>query len=515
MRDDLITESSRKNGFTGLPRSGKRRRAQLDRRTDADPRAAKDSADYKSRLAAIVEPSNNAIISYTLDGVLDSWNHGAERLYGYTASEAIGQPIALLIPAHQAGEASRIIEKVRQGLSVNHYETQRLGKDGRLVDISLTVSPIKNTQGGIVGVSAVGHDIRDRKRIEAERNHLMQQLRERIKELTVMYSVAHLVQLEDRSTARLLEELASILPQAWQHPELMAARLKLGEFEYQTPNFRLCRWIQRVEFTTTDDRNGMVEVVYLSEQPHGTDGPFLPAERNLINCVAETLKAYWERKRLEAEILEISEREQRRIGQDMHDTLSQHLRGIAYLSHVLNESLIRRSLPESSDSARISQLLNEAVDQTRLLSRGLFPVELESDGLMSALEALANTVSDIYKISCEFACPEPVLIDDNATAIHLYRIAQEAAFNAVRHGRASRVTISLSISTQELTLRVQDNGRGFPKVLPRTRGMGLRMMQHRAHVIGAKLSHQTAPQGGVALTCRLPATHQCRENKGS
>jgi PAS domain S-box-containing protein len=462
------------------------------------------SAD-KSRLAAIVESSNDAIISYTREGILDSWNHGAERLYGYSAAEVIGKSVTMLIPAHQAGEEAKILRKVRRGEGVDHYETQRLAKNGRLVDIALTVSPIKDARGTLIGVSAVGHDIRNRKRAEAERGRLVQQLSERVKELTVMYCVAHLTQMEEKSTLALLEEITSLLPPAWQYPEIAAARVQLGEVEFKTPNFRSSRWSQKAEFMATDGRKGAVEVVYFAERPPAAEGPFLVEERKLINGVAEALKGYWERKRLEAEILEISEREQRRIGQDLHDGLTQHLRGIAYISHVLHERLIKQSRPESNDSSRITQLLDQAVDQARSVARGLFPVELAATGLMHALRKLAATVKDIYGVPCRFVCPKPVLIHDNPTAIHLYRIAQESVQNAIRHGKATRVVIVLSAIDEAVTLCVRDNGQGFPQVLPEMRGMGLEIMKYRARTIGGHLSHKPDARKGTVLTCVLPA----------
>jgi signal transduction histidine kinase len=301
-----------------------------------------------------------------------------------------------------------------------------------------------------------------------------------------------------------LEEITALLPPAWQYPEVTGARVRLGEAECKTPNFRASRWSQRAEFIATDGRKGVVEVVYLTERPPAAEGPFLPEERKLINGVAEGLKAYWERKRLESEILEISEREQRRIGQDLHDGLSQQLRGIAYISHVLHERLVRQGRPERADSGRITKLLNQAVDEARSLARGLFPVELEAGGLMAALKAFAATAKSIYRISCRFACPKPVLIHDNPTAIHLYRIAQEAVQNAIRHGRATRVVIALSAGRAGVTLCVRDNGRGFPEALPETRGMGLEIMKYRARMIGGSLSHKKGKGQRSALVCVLP-----------
>ena len=457
-----------------------------------------------SWLAAIVQSSSDAIISWGLDLVIESWNEGAERLYGYSPTEAVGQPIGMLIPPHRAGEEARIMEKVRRGERVNHYETERLAKDGKLVDISLTVSPIKDPLGNLVGASVVGRSISDRKRSEAERSRLAHLLGERKKELAAMYGVAHLVQMEEKPTMALLEEIATLLAPAWRYPEAAAARVRLGEVEFKTPNYRSSRWSQRAEFTASDGRKGAVEVVYLAQRPPASEGPFLLEERNLINGVAEGLKAYWERKRLESEILEISEREQRRIGQDLHDGLSQQLRGIAHISHVLHERLAKGGRPESKDSARITKLLNEAVDEARSLARGLFPVELEAGGLMIALKAFAATAKSLYRISCRFACPKPVLIHDNPTAIHLYRIAQEAVQNAIRHGKATRVVVELSAGKAGVTLCIRDNGRGFPQLLPEKRGMGLEIMKYRARMIGGSLSHQTNRRVGAALTCVLP-----------
>jgi PAS domain S-box-containing protein len=433
-----------------------------------------------------------------------SWNRGAQRLYGYSAAEAIGQPLSILIPRHRAGEEARILEKVRRGGLVDHYETERVVKDGKMVSISLTVSPIKGPRGRLIGMSVVGRDITERKRGEAERSRLSQLLDERNKELATMYGVAHLVQLEEKPTLALLEEITALLPPAWQYPEVTGARVRLGEAECKTSNFRPSRWSQRAEFTATDGRKGMVEVVYLAARPSAAEGPFLADERKLINGVAEGLKAFWERKRLESEILEISEREQRRIGQDLHDGLTQQLRGIAYISHVLHERLVRQGRPERADSGRITKLLNQAVDEARSLARGLFPVELEAGGLMAALKAFAANAKSIYRISCRFACSKPVLIHDNPTAIHLYRIAQEAVQNAIRHGKATRVSMALSAGKVGITLCVRDNGRGFPEALPETRGMGLEIMKYRARMIGGSLTFKKGKGQSAALVCLLP-----------
>ena len=143
-----------------------------------------------------------------------------------------------------------------------------------------------------------------------------------------------------------------------------------------------------------------------------------------------------ERERLERELLDISERERRRIGHDLHDSLGQHLTGTALAAQVLEEKLTVHGQQEASDAGKVVELIEEGIVLLRQLAKGLHPIELEAEGLMQALEELAATSSELLGISCRFECDSPVPVRDSATAAHLYRIAQEAVSNAVKHGKA-------------------------------------------------------------------------------
>src|SRR5262249_25487895 len=156
-----------------------------------------------------------------------------------------------------------------------------------------------------------------------------------------------------------------------------------------------------------------------------------------------------------------SEREQRRIAHDLHDGLGQHLAGISCLTDALRRELENRHAVQAPQAAKISELLNSAVSQTRSLSRGLDPVVAEPNGLMSALEALPGLVTEVFKVTCEFVCSRAVLLDDNVAATHVYRIAQEAVANAIKHGRAQKIEIALSSEAGETILRVSDDGVGL------------------------------------------------------
>jgi signal transduction histidine kinase len=208
-----------------------------------------------------------------------------------------------------------------------------------------------------------------------------------------------------------------------------------------------------------------------------------------------------ERERLEKEILGISEREQRRIGHDLHDSLCQHLTATAIAGAVIEERLSAKALPEAAGANRVVEMVEEGITLARNLARGLSPVHIEAEGLMDGLQELADQNAERFKVECVFECDPPVLIEDGAVATHLYRIAQEAISNAIQHGKANEITISLTGSDRETTLSIADDGVGLPETLPARRGMGLRIMNHRASMIGGTLSVERAPAGGTVVTC--------------
>ncbi|MFQ5961522.1 MAG: ATP-binding protein, partial [Candidatus Methylomirabilales bacterium] len=210
-----------------------------------------------------------------------------------------------------------------------------------------------------------------------------------------------------------------------------------------------------------------------------------------------------ERKRLEKEILEISVREQRRIGQDLHDGLGQHLTGIAFLIKVLEHKLAAKSLGEAAEAAQIATLVNQAVTQTQDLARGLCPVQLEANGLVAALQELTSQTESLFHVSCRFQSEQPILIHDNAVATHLYYIGQEAVTNAIKHGKAQYVVIGLTAENERITLIVKDDGIGFPEVVEKHTGMGLHIMNYRARMINGSLTVQRDPGGGTTVTCSV------------
>jgi signal transduction histidine kinase len=221
-----------------------------------------------------------------------------------------------------------------------------------------------------------------------------------------------------------------------------------------------------------------------------------------------------QRQRLEEEILKVSEREQQRIGHDLHDNLCQHLTATALAGQVLGERLAAKSLPEAADAGKVVQLVEDGIDLARNLARGLYPVEMEAEGLMAAFQQLANNITKGAKVRCVFECDKPVLMHNDAAATHLYRIAQEAVRNAISHGKAKRIGINLSENNGRVKLTVEDDGVGIPEESqPTEGGLGVRIMAHRAAMINGTFAIEPAPTGGTIVTCSLPKAQAKAQTK--
>ncbi len=210
-----------------------------------------------------------------------------------------------------------------------------------------------------------------------------------------------------------------------------------------------------------------------------------------------------EQARLEREVLAASERERHSIGADLHDGLGQLLTAVEFMCTALKEET---ALTQPETAARLDQMggmLREAVAQTRFLARGLVPLGGGSDALRHGLRSLAERTHALGRVSCEFAATGAVDVADEAAAVHLYRIAQEAVNNAVRHAGASAIRVSLARRPGRLVLEVADDGSGLPPG-SEGKGAGLGLMRYRAGLIGAELTVHPRRGGGLAVACTWP-----------
>jgi signal transduction histidine kinase len=215
------------------------------------------------------------------------------------------------------------------------------------------------------------------------------------------------------------------------------------------------------------------------------------------------LRDITQRNRLEREILEVSGREQRRIGRELHDGLCQHLAGIAYLAQALSRRVPPQEIALARDAGELADLVVEAISLTKGLIRGLIPVRLETEGLKSALIELTSNSGRLFGVECQVEEPFADAPRDPTTRLHLYRIAQEALNNAIKHGKASRVVLSLEVDSSLGTLRIQDNGVGFNSEATAETGLGLGIMRYRALMIGGTIAIHSAEGQGTNVVCKF------------
>ena len=326
-------------------------------------------------LATAVRNSNDAIIVLDLHSKIISWNHGAERIYGYNQINAIGMDIKRIIPEYKHDEMRSLIKRVVHGETIEFLETRRLTSTNKTLDISLTATLIKDEHG---------------------------------------------------------------LPFA---------------------------------ITTT--------------------------ERDMA-----------ERRRMKKEILDITEREREQLSQDIHDGLGQILTGIAVKCKGLALKIKSHAPSEIKDALIITRLANEAIAHTRDLVRLLYPIDIQTGGLVSALNTLAVDTQKAMGVMCKFSCSKDVSFNDMAEAKQIFRIAQEATTNAVRHGKAAHINILLRITKTHTILSVKNDGLDFPILDSKQKGFGLKIMEYRSDLIGGTLNIDKGKNGGTLVTCIIPRERQ-------
>ena len=208
--------------------------------------------------------------------------------------------------------------------------------------------------------------------------------------------------------------------------------------------------------------------------------------------------------RLEREIIGVSEREQRRIGQDLHDGLCQNLAAIGCAAKSLADDLGEKAQPTAREAQDIEAMLKSAILQARDLARGIHPVHLDETGLSVALESLAITLSRLTGVTVLFQAAAEVPVNDPEVAINLYRITQESLNNAVKHSRATQITITLSREGDQAVLCIADNGIGLLQDVAQRAGMGLKTMEYRARQLGGRLELKPRLGGGTIVKCAVP-----------
>jgi len=225
---------------------------------------------------------------------------------------------------------------------------------------------------------------------------------------------------------------------------------------------------------------------------------------DLTAANAELQRQIRERRRLENELLDITEKERKRIGIDLHDDLGQHLNGIALLLEALQLKLSKKSQPETAEVERIKSLLLKTMNHAHRVAHDLAAVDLQHDDLQAALKQLAGHAESMFELDCELSATGEIPALPQAAVKQLYKIAQEAVTNAIKHGKAKKVEMDLETTNGDLVMTIRNDGEPFPETLGLKNRMGLRIMHYRAHVIGGTVSVRGQGEHGAIVTCLLP-----------
>ena len=481
-------------------------------------------------VASIIENSDDAIISKRLDGTMLSWNRAAERLFGYRRDEMIGQSILRIIPKNRLHEEKDILRRLSNGERIDHYETVRRCKDGRTIEVSVSISPVRNGSGQIIGACKIARDITERKRVEAnlrEGEQLMRAILDTAADAIITINEHGIIQSANAATGHLFGYGAS---------ELIGQNINvlMPEPFHSEHNDYLRNYL----------RTGYARIIGIGREVTGLrkDGVTFPmhlavgevqlAGRRLFTGIVHDLS---ERRNLERQIIEAATGEQRRIGQDLHDGLCQDLIGIAYSIDDIRSDLPIQASAAVGSLKQVAASVRTAATQARDLSHGLNPVDVRAGGLPTALENLTSRVSKSFGIRCKFIWDRIAQVPDDTTATHLYRITQEAISNAIKHGKAKTIQVSLTAPDGELVLSVSDNGKGISppvrdgikhglplagRMMPHGAGpgIGLQTMQYRARVINGTFSAGPRKGGGTIVSCifrrDLQSTNSRRKTGG-
>jgi two-component system CheB/CheR fusion protein len=484
----------------------------LDERLDGvvvtfvDITERKQAADAVVRqLAAIVENSADAIFSKDLDGTIRTWNRGAERLYGYGRDEAVGRSVQIFVPEDRSEEWDDVMARLARGEHVEQLETERLCKHGRRAVVALTVSPIRDEGGKVVSASVIARDISERKQAEQalrDREERLQAILGTVTDAVITIDYQGLIQGVNRAAERMFGYAAAEMV-GQSVSLLMPAPYREEHAGYLVRYFK----------------TGIRHVIGTSREVEARrkDGTVFPVELGVSEL--EQLKLFvgihrdlTARRQLERDVVEVASLEQRRIGQDLHDTVGQELTALNLLAGELAAALRSDPAHAALLVERIGQGLQRSQQELRTVLRGLLPVAVDSEGLMAALTDLAFRTQQERKATCTFDCPEPVSVADNVTATHLYLIAQEAVHNALKHARPRNVRIRLE-SNHLMILRVQDDGSGMPAGPGPAQGLGLRIMRNRAAIIGASLTIEPGTPTGTVVTCTLVRRNHERQKE--
>ncbi|MEW6351013.1 MAG: cache domain-containing protein [Thermodesulfobacteriota bacterium] len=451
--------------------------------------------ESERKYRGILERMQEGYYELDLAGNFTFYNNALVSILGYPGDELLNRSICQIADQGSTEEISRGLTMIKNtGRATKASTGELVKKDGSVCSVESSISLIYDKHGNAVGFGGVLRDITKRKRSE-EALRLSEEMFSKAFRcspsgiIIAAVSDGRLINVNDSFLRLTRYSLPDVQGRSLSDAHfVMDHDLAVALLEEVHQHSRLSSRDVRFYTSSGEERSGVIsaELVELWGE----------------ECMLAALEDITDSKRLEREILEISEREHQKIGRDLHDDLCPHLIGVEVLSVVLEQKLKSRSLGEAADASKIRALIQDSIKKLRRLARGLCPVDLEVDGFDSSLAALGHYVEDIFGVSYHLRCDTPIHLGNQTVATHLYYIAHEAVHNAVKHAGAKNIVVSLASVNGALELSIRDDGQGILQEYS-CNGMGLRIMNYRAKRIGATLEIRQAAEGGTSVTLRV------------
>lgn len=457
-------------------------------------------------LQSLVDHSGMLVLGLDREGRILWMSRGLEELSGYTTKEVQGKDWVETFVPEEHRAATVLLCRGGAGGDRRHSHVKPLVmKQGGRRYVEWFHSDLKNEQGQVTGIVCIGRDITElqatREALIASENRSSAVLETAVNAIITM-NEQRVIETVNTATERIF---------GYSRDEMVGKNIRM--LMPQPYRDRHDSYVQNYL------SSGVKKIIGIGREAVGQrkDGSIFPIDLSVGEARLPDGKRVFtgiirdlsDRKQLEEKILQISEEEQHRIGQDIHDDLCQQLAAIGCLAKVAHQQAQKGAAVDPDSLQEIVRLVTRANVRAREMSRGLMPVVLDSGGLMAALAEMAQGTERIFRVSCPFVCSRPVQVEDPKVAIQLFRIAQEAVANAIKHSSAERIEISLDVDDANLKLNIKDNGVGIPdNVTGRSTGMGLLTMSHRARMLGGMLAVEHDDFGGTVVRCCVPLPAQ-------
>ena len=486
--------------------------------------------EIRSRLAAIVESSEDAIISKDFNGIITSWNAGAERIFGYTEQEAVGKSITLIIPQELRSEEAQILKRLRAGVRIEHFETERVTKDKKRLTVSLTISPVRDASGKMVGASKTARDVTQSREVEMALRESEQRMRFSLEAANfgswnwdvltgkVQWS-ENMERIHGQSAGSFAGNFESfvqcIRKEDRSQVQEAIQRAMDGDGKYHS-EYRQVRedgtvgWMEARGRVIRDASGRPVRLMGvcmdISERKRAEEAlkqAREDLERRVTNRTVELERAQERLRALSGRLLRMQDDERRRIARELHDTAGQILVALSLNLVPLEQELAKRDSDLVKPVRESLGLVDELSRDLRTISHLLHPPLLDEAGLPSALRWYVEGFSERSKVRVELHLAEDLgrLPAECETAI--FRMVQECLTNIHRHSESSTAAISITHDAQAIKVEIRDQGKGMPTPIPRA-GVGIQGMGERIRQLGGSLEIESGVQG-TSVVAILPA----------